>query len=58
MKLIHFLKLNNVSPGMTEQILLKSLLRLVTNVSLLRRFGNLWFGIEDMKSIPIYDLFY
>lgn len=58
MKLIHFLKLNNVSLGITEQILLKSLLRLVTNVSLLRRFCNLWFRIEDMKSILIYDLFY
>ncbi len=58
MKLIHFLKLNNVSPRMTEHILLKSLLRLVTNVRLLRRFGNLWSGIEDMKNILIYDLFY
>jgi hypothetical protein len=37
MKLKHFLKLNNVSFGMTKQILLKSLLRLVTSVSLLRR---------------------
>jgi hypothetical protein len=43
-KLIHFLKLNNVSFGMTKQIMLKSLLRLVTNVSLLK--GLVICGLE------------